>query len=1488
MTRTISKQAASTTNAGKTKTHRGTLMKKRRALLLAQSACAGVVAGFVCFGADDAAAFIETCPSNPINTTGVTVVSKTCVFAGTLYVGKTQDGELTISGGGKVESESGSVGAGANGQVTVTGSGSSWILTGDMMSSAGRLYVGQSGDGTLTISDGGYVSNLQAYVIGDSSTVTVTGKDSHWDNGAAVQLGGLGTSILRIEDQGKVSGVDMLVGGGSSVISVESGTIIVSDANSLLDLSGSLTIGSNASSTMTISQGGTVNSGTGIIAKETLSNSAVTVTGAGSKWAIQSTLVVGLSGQGALSILDGGLVEVGSSLSISGKALAGATDAPGQVLVSGTGSQLTVGSKLTIGTIVSQGPSSSLQVADGGTVDISGTLTVGSSSSGEMVIDNGTVKAENVIVGEMSFGEVYLVNGGVLEADEISLSRPVEGTVTGGWLNIGVEWPVDNMKTATAPGTLNASKVIFEDDSAALNFMHTSEDYVFSADLVDDGNNTSAKITQAAGTTTLTGDGSTFAGIIQITGGALYVDNKLGTDQTTITVSDSYYYGSGTLGGSGSVGGNVQVGYKSEAILSPGSLSTTGTLSIGGNLALKEGATTVFRLNTPDVSGATTNDYIVVGGDLELDGVLETTAAAPGYYYLISYDGTLSGAFDSVTVSGLVDGTGIVDTDRAGEVNITITGTISGGGGESQTVQFWDGSAVNANMYVDGGSGTWNLTNTNWTLSDGWTNDVWGGYVGVFMGDAGTVTVEGTQEFDTLQFKTDGYVVNGGALALSPASGDGGIFNIDGGVSATVSSMIVDGTKSMLIKAGDGTLILTGDNSYTGGTRVIAGRLVGNVGSIRGDIAMQGVVEFAQDTDGTFAGDIDGYNGVAGQMVKSGAGALTLTGTSTVDWSVEEGNLISTTELFFGDLDVAESASMTFDQAFDGTYSGTISGSGDIIFTGGGLVTLTGDSTDYTGASTVSNFTLHLDGNIGGTISLSGSGKLTGNGTVGSISVDNGGTVSPGNSIGTINVAGDVSFGAGSIYEVETEPSDTTADLIVATGTATLTGGDVLHIGFTGSYAAESEYTILTADGGVTGTFDGVTTTLAYLDPFLEYTSNSVLLRLERNAVAFAEYAETPNQRATANGAESLEAGNSVYDALLGLEAADAPAAFDALSGEIHASVKTGMIEDSRFIRDAALGRVRAATGSACGEPAGSVPLTAAQTAEREANGCADGLSTPAYGAWMQAFGGAGHVDGDGNAAKLDTNTGGFIIGGDAGFGDAGVVGFMAGYQSSSYDVDERASSADATSYQIGIYGGTSFEGFNISGGAAYAWSDIDTARTAAFTGFSDTLTGSTNGGTAQVFGEIGYEFDLGTATIEPFAGLAYVSVHTDAYSETGGAAALAIASDTTDMTYSTLGLRGAVAFDKTARLTGMLGWRHAYGTLSPTAVNAFAGGTPFTVAGVPVGEDVALVSAGVEFDLGALSTSGLKSASLTLSYDGQFGSGVADSAAMARFSFKF
>ena len=83
-------------------------------------------------------------------------------------------------------------------------------------------------------------------------------------------------------------------------------------------------------------------------------------------------------------------------------------------------------------------------------------------------------------------------------------------------------------------------------------------------------------------------------------------------------------------------------------------------------------------------------------------------------------------------------------------------------------------------------------------------------------------------------------------------------------------------------------------------------------------------------------------------------------------------------------------------------------------------------------------------------------------------------TVAPGASIGTCNVNGPVTFQAGSTYEVEANAGGQ-SDRIAATGAAALTGGTVQVLARTATYARQTRYTILTANGGVTGTFASVT-----------------------------------------------------------------------------------------------------------------------------------------------------------------------------------------------------------------------------------------------------------------------------------------------------------------------------------------------------------------------------------------------------------------------------
>ncbi|MCH3857744.1 autotransporter-associated beta strand repeat-containing protein, partial [Campylobacter jejuni] len=79
---------------------------------------------------------------------------------------------------------------------------------------------------------------------------------------------------------------------------------------------------------------------------------------------------------------------------------------------------------------------------------------------------------------------------------------------------------------------------------------------------------------------------------------------------------------------------------------------------------------------------------------------------------------------------------------------------------------------------------------------------------------------------------------------------------------------------------------------------------------------------------------------------------------------------------------------------------------GDLRKLGAGKLDLTGDSSAFAGATTIQAGTLAVNGKLGGTLDVGAAGRLQGNGSVGDTAVS--GTVAPGNSIGTLNVAGNL------------------------------------------------------------------------------------------------------------------------------------------------------------------------------------------------------------------------------------------------------------------------------------------------------------------------------------------------------------------------------------------------------------------------------------------------------------------------------------------------
>lgn len=727
-------------------------------------------------------------------------------------------------------------------------------------------------------------------------------------------------------------------------------------------------------------------------------------------------------------------------------------------------------------------------------------------------------------------------------------------------------------------------------------------------------------------------------------------------------------------------------------------------------------------------------------------------------------------------------------------------------------------------------------------------------------------------------------------ISIGALSGDGAV--ILGSKSLTIGSLNADGTiggiisgqGGSLVKTGSGTLVLSGTNTYGGNTLVEAGKLVGNTGSIRGDIGNAATVVFDQAVDGSFRGSVGGLAGANGHMVKRGAGELILAGASGLDWTVEAGRLVSAAERFAGNIAIGTAGTFTFEQGTDSRYSGVLSGNGNFTKAGTGVLQLSGNSSGFAGATTVAAGVLSLERSavLGGTLMVTKDGTLAGAGTLGTATIASGGTLAPGNSIGTMTVNGDLTFEAGSRFLVEANPGGTDSDLINVGGKALLNGGSVTHIGATGNYDLRSTYTILAA-GQLTGTFETVTSDFAFLTPQLlyDYGAGKVDLELNRNERDFTSAALTRNQKEAANGIESIgfNAGNRVYDAIAQLpdDTGLIRASFDALSGEIHASARSALIEDSHFVRDAASDRIRAAFE---GVGTASAPvLSYAGGAPELTSSAGDGLAV-----WGRAFGAWGAFDSDGNAARLDRSTGGFIAGGDVALGEIARVGLLAGYSHTSLHVDDRASSGSADNYHLGAYAGAQHGPLGLRTGLAYTWHDLEIDRSVALPGFSDSLNSTYDAGTFQAFGELGYRLDTPAVSFEPFANLAYVNVRTDGFSESGGAAALSGSGGTSQTTFTTLGVRASTDLPIASaqmKVRGMFGWRHAFGETMPVSTHRFNGSGAFEIAGVPIATNAAIIEAGVDLAV-------TQAATLSLSYEGQFGGDARQNGFDATLQLKF
>ncbi|MEJ2030183.1 MAG: hypothetical protein P8X66_10045, partial [Maritimibacter sp.] len=1152
-----------------------------------------------------------------------------------LYVGRTTTGDLTISNGGYTGSETGYIGfeVGSTGAVTVTGSGSEWVNSSD-------LFVGLAGGGTLAVSDGGTVSStggFLGYGAGSTGNATISGAGSSWSTQNPLFVGLSGTGDLTLTDGGLVS-----VGDGSKTVALglgETGT-------------GTLNIGAAAGSAAAAA--GTLQAG-----KVTLSTTSdrlvfnhtdgaysfgPDITGFGGilQYSGTTTLAGDMTGFTGNIYADGGRLAVtdGSQVHDGNAYIGYNTGSNAKVLVSGGSSVWTNTGALSVGA----DGTGTMVVENGGTVT-SATGTLGQSSTGFGIVSiTGAGSSWNITggldIGLNGVGQLTLADAGLLTVGGGS------GTVdlaynggAGGELVIGAA----RGESAIAAGSLNAGSVDMGDGDARILFNHTDSAYSFGADI-----NGSGQIILDAGTTMFAGDMAGYTGALMVNNGTLAITSatpvhsregiiglEAGTSGTAVIDGDGadwdMDYGlSVGLGGRGDLAvqnggtitmanGNSFLGYSTG---STGAATVEGTgsrldsrytihvgyygtgeltLADGGTASVNSGAGSLYlgrwagSTGTLNI-GAAEGDAAASAGTLDVSalnfgagtGTLYFNHTDAGYVFApdITGSGTITLASGTTGFSGDMSGfTGGVQVND-GVLDVAAGQSLQGQSGHIGYAAGSDGQAI-----VAGSGASWATTYNLYagyegdgalTVSNGGQVSDEFGFVGTKSTSTGSVTVTGAGSrwvnSNHLFIGTHGH----GALTIS-----------DGATVESIDGYL--GTEAI----GGGSALVTG----SGSDWAMSGDLyVGGNGSGALTLSDDGTV-----TVGGGSAYLGLYSGSTGTLYIGAASGDAAVGAGTVE----------ATALTFG----AGTGTLVFNHTdTDYDFAPDITGAGTISHLAG-VTNLTGNNSGFSGTTSVSGGLLNVDGMLGGTLTLAG-GSLGGNGTLGTLNVASG-TLAPGHSVGTLNV-GDLSFDAGSTYAVELNDggfvAGTNNDFINATGTINITGGTVHVAPDNGTDAGETystgSYTIATAAGGVSGTFDSITDDYLFLDFTLGYDASNIILTSEQVA-AFQNVALTPNQIAAAAAAETLGSGNAVYDALLGVATEEeARAGYDALSGEAYATLASGFLQSSRYPREAMLGQEGG-----------------------------DGTNR-----WASAYGGMMSLGSDGNAAAARAYAGGLIAGIDKGF----------------------------------------------------------------------------------------------------------------------------------------------------------------------------------------------------------------------------------------------
>lgn len=574
-----------------------------------------------------------------------------------------------------------------------------------------------------------------------------------------------------------------------------------------------------------------------------------------------------------------------------------------------------------------------------------------------------------------SGGNATVNNSGLMTfADYAMAENTVVKNLVGGKVDISA------VDSATSIGSLSgAGNVELGNKELSLGNLHLDDTI---SGIISGNDGSLVKI--GDGTLTLTGD-NTYTGTTDVNEGVLLVNGNQSAATGQVTVKSG-----ATLGGNGIIGGAVDV-LDDAHITAGAAINSVGKLTTG-SLTLSDNAQLDYQFGQAYTPGGAFNDLIDVNGDLTLDGKLniETSPGGSfdvGVYRVINYTGTLTNNVMDIANAPEAADSLYVQTSVKNQVNLVNHAGL--------TLRFWDGTGgengeLKNNGVINGGDGIWQSSqgNDNWTTDESTPEGALNApftdaAFAVFQGEAGNVTVDNSKGdviISGAQFATDGYRVGGEAITTDTANtlirvGDG---TVDGASYTATIDSVIRGTGG-LNKGDLGTLILTGDNTYSGGTTITSGTLqvagdtnlgaadtgiTFNGGTLKYgeafDTARQVTLESGGGTFDTNGHDVSLLTEVEGngQLTKTGKGSLTLTldNTYTGGTTIEQGVLQLGNGGDIGSIqgDIIDNGVLNVNRGDTLALTGNISGKGQLHQTGSGITELQGENS-YSGATLIAN-----------------------------------------------------------------------------------------------------------------------------------------------------------------------------------------------------------------------------------------------------------------------------------------------------------------------------------------------------------------------------------------------------------------------------------------------------------------------------------------------------------------------------------------------------